>query len=267
MKDVMDLELLQKKFARMGARVKISEAGDRWRNPAGLDIKRDSHGEFFDLRVGRDEPVSYEVADLRPELRHLLLLARRGEQKEKFLCGHDERHWFGCAVPGARVSGVRDAFEALQPLAVRRRAAALRTRERFSRRNRVFVRQGEWFFLPAPAWFRVDERVVLTNEPISRGRGSKPHVCQQLVRTGGELVWVCRHYRNGVSAEQYERILRSLPGASRWGWVSMRRNPAVYARGTVRHRDHKTVVLDGWHSVLMNRENEAPFVTPIYFLD
>lgn len=263
----MDFELLQKKFARMGARVRVSEAGVRWNERAGLDIKRDARGEFFDLRVGRDEPVSYEVADLRPDLRHLLLLARRGEQKEKFLCGHDERHWFVCAVPGASVSGVRDAFEALQPLPARSRAAALRPKERFSRRNRVFVRQGEWFFLPAPPWLRVDERIVLTNEPLRRGRGSKPHVCQNLVRTGGELVWVCRAYPNGVTEAQYRRLLVNDPWARRWSWVSMRRNPSVYARGTVRHSDHKTVVLDGWHRVLMNTENEAPFITPIYFLD
>jgi hypothetical protein len=32
-------------------------------------------------------------------MRHLLLMARSWT-KDKFLCGHDERHWFVCAVPG-----------------------------------------------------------------------------------------------------------------------------------------------------------------------
>ena len=37
----------------------------------------------------------------------------------------------------------------------------------------------------------------------------------------------------------------------------MRRNAGVYVRGKVRHADHKTIVLHGWHRVLMNTEGEA----------
>jgi hypothetical protein len=35
-------------------------------------------------------------------------------------------------------------------------------------------------------------------------------------------------------------------------WRVMRRNPKVFVRGTVRHADHKTVLLDGWHEVFSN---------------
>jgi len=41
----------------------------------------------------------------------------------KFLCGHDERHWFVAAVPGRGVSNVRTAMEALKPAAVRLESA------------------------------------------------------------------------------------------------------------------------------------------------
>jgi hypothetical protein len=41
----------------------------------------------------------------------------------------------------------------------------------------------------------------------------------------------------------------------------------VYARGRVSHRDHKTVVLAGWHRVLMNTEAGAPGAPSVTFLD
>jgi hypothetical protein len=47
----------------------------------------------------------------------------------------------------------------------------------------------------------------------------------------------------------------------------MRRNPTVYVRGRVRHVDHKTVVLDGWHQVLSNTENLSYAMRNIAFLD
>ena len=118
----MDTGLLVEKFARMGARLEMREVSNdlrrRFQGP-GIDIGVDGLGEFFDIRLTRDERVEYEVVDLRPEMRHLLLLGRREGKKEKYLCGHDERHWFVCAVPGASVSGVETALAALQPLRVR----------------------------------------------------------------------------------------------------------------------------------------------------
>lgn len=241
----------------------------RWSpQPPGIDIGTDGKGEFFDIRVGRDERVEYEVLDLRPDVRHLLLLGRREGAKEKFLCGHDERHWFVCAVPRMHVSSVATAFEALQPPVVRWAVIAnlRRQKDRFSRRNEAFVRQGEWFFVPEPR-LNVPEWLVCRNEPLSRGGGSKPHTCQFAYRFGGELVWVCPRHPNGVLPSQYERIVKGNPKAARWGWRQFRRNPAVYVRGRVWHKDHKTVVLDGWHRVAMNTEQEAPFAPRVAFLD
>jgi hypothetical protein len=264
----MDIGLLEKKFERMGARLKFREVnGGRWQS-SGIDIGNDRRGEFFEVRLLPDERVEYEVVDLRAEARHLLLLARRAESKEKFLCGHDERHWFVCAVPGKSVAGVSTAMRALQPPLVRR-ATYLnlrRDKNRFRRRNDAFVRQGEWFFVPAPE-IPLAQGGVLRNEPLRRGAGSKPHVCQYAFRSGGLTVMVCRHHPTGLSMEDYRRLLVENPKAKGWGWQPMVRDPQLYVRGSVRHKDHRTVVLDGWHRVAMNTEREAPWARQVVFLD
>lgn len=264
----MDIKLLQKHFGRMGARVKVSEASvDRWRrNNAGIDIGSDTKGEYFDIRVSPQDRTDYHVLNLRPEQRHLLLISE--PRKEKFLCGFDERHWFVCAVPGSGVTNVRDAMEALQPAEVRWAANRLvkRTKDRLRRRNEAFVRQGEWFFIP-DLWLNVNPLLVFRNEPLSRGAGSKPHMCQYLYRINGEAVMVCDRYPRGVSREKYGRIVQSTPKAAGWNWREMRRNASVFARGRVWHPDHKTIVLDDWHRVLMNTENQAPGRGSVVFLD
>jgi hypothetical protein len=268
----MGNQLIERHFGALGARVKMTllNAPNR-RFPAGIDIGEDRKGEFFDIRVASDDDVSYEVIDLRQNMRHLLLLARRDSGKEKYLCGHDERHWFVCAVPGRSVTNVVTAMEALQPAFVRHQIekTVKRAKTRFDRRNEAFVRQGEWFFVPFP---EVDFKSsflnqIHKNEPITRGFGSKPHVCEQVFRSKGEAVMVCTKYPTGVSRKRYEDILKSNPKASRWNWRMMQINAAVYARGTVRHRDHKTIHLDGWHQIFMNTENEAPGKQNVVFLD
>src|SRR6185369_9597442 len=188
----MDTELLSKKFGQMGARVKVEPfvSNIYSRDPGGIDIKADANGEYFDIRVEANDKVDYEVIDTRPDLRHLLLMARRERSKQKFLCGHDERHWFVCAVPGDSVSNVVNALEALQPrevkAAVNRRVK--RVKNRLRRKNKAFVRQGEWFFVRVDSLV-VDQKLVVRNEPLSRGGGSKAHMCQYMYRTGGVQVW------------------------------------------------------------------------------
>lgn len=263
----METQLLETMFRRMGARLKISEAVARL-HPAGIDIRSDRRGEYFDIRVETSDRVEYQVVDIQPHLRHLLLMSRRENGKQKFLCGHDERHWFVCAVPGDSVTNVVNAMEALQPPEVRGVVSqkVKRHKNRFRRRNEAFVRQGEWFFIPAPALV-VNQKLVLKNEPISRGGGSKSHMCQFLYRTGGEVVYVCRRYPEGLAATGYAWLLDSNPDAKNWGWRAMRRNATVYVCGRVSHPDHKTVVLEGWHRVLMNTESQAPGARAVVFLD
>ena len=80
------------------------------------------------------------MVDVDRRGRHLLLLVRDGGEKSKFLCGHDERHWFVAAVPeDARgVAGVATAKVALQPEDVRAAVDRQRPKDQFRRRNAAF---------------------------------------------------------------------------------------------------------------------------------
>lgn len=258
----MSTEMLERRFAAIGARVQLSGDG---RGEPRIDVRSDRRGEFFDIRfAGRGNTVDLEVVDVARAERHLLLLARDGEEKSKFLCGHDERHWFVAAVPeSARgVTGVRAAKAALQPPLVREAIERVRPKDAFRRRSPAYVRQGEWFFVPAP---QVEPPVtlVLFDEPLSRGNG-KAHVMQFAYRRGGEVVWVSRRYPRGISDAQYRR----LEDEERRGpWSRMVRDAEVFAKGAIRHPDHATVVLRGWHRVAMNTEQAARAMRHVAFLD
>ena len=262
----METQLLETMFERMGARVNVRYVWPS--SQRGVNIRTDKRGEYFDIGVARDEPADYQVIDVRPEARHLLLMARTNGGKQKFLCGHDERHWFVCAVPGDSVSNVKAAMEALQPPEVRRsiRRRLKRIKNRLNRRNEAFVRQGEWFFIPVPNLV-VNEKLIVKNEPLSRGWGSKPHTCQYMYRDGGTLVYVSRRRPNGVTVDVYRRLLLTNPDARSWKWTTRMREPVVYVRGRVSHSDHKTVVLNDWHRVVMNTERLAPGAQSVVFLD
>jgi hypothetical protein len=271
---------IESKFAAMGARLKVREIASRWRQgdrswiepkDFAMDLRRDSNGQFFELRVPTHLSESLDVAVMQaePKQRHLLLAVRQvgtDAKLDRFLCGHDEREWFVAAVPGG-ASSVRQAMDVLQPQDVR--AALTRnhvsSRKRYARKNRAFRRQGEWFFVPEPS-FVVDEKLILRNEPLRRGAG-KPHLVEELFRSGGETVHVCRRHPNGVTPDEYRSILRRNPDAARWGWQVMRRNPGVYARGTVRHSDHATITLPFWHRVIMNTETQSRTMANVAFLD
>src|SRR5437762_2576355 len=246
----MNAKHIESRFTAMGARLKVSEIASRWQmgnrqwiDPVNyaVDIRRDRDGEFFELRVPThlSETVEATVLQSEPRQRHLLLLIRKTDEKpqlDRFLCGHDERNGFVAAVPGG-ASSVRQAMDALQPKDVRDALARDRvsSRKRYERKNRAFRRQGEWFFVSEPSLV-VDDKLVLRNEPLRRGAG-KPHVVEQLFRTGGEIVHVCSRHPNGLSPAEYKGVLKANPSAARWGWRIMTRNPGVYARGAVSHAD------------------------------
>ncbi|APW63853.1 hypothetical protein [Paludisphaera borealis] len=269
----MDTTDLLMKFARIGARLKVADRPSRrFRAASGvitLDVRADRNGEFFEVVSPGGAAPEVAVLDVRPADRHLLLLVREGGEKHKFLCGHDERHWFVAAVPeSAPVGTVRQAKEALKPAEVQvaQSHLGLRAEARNRRKNAAYRRQGEWFFLPVPG-FAVDEGLVLRNEPLRRGNGGKPHWVEFCYRTGGETVYVCSRHPNGVTPSQHEKIIAGNPKAKGWGWQVMRRNPGVYVRGGVRHADHKTIVLHGWHRVLMNTEDQSRAMRNVAFLD
>jgi hypothetical protein len=271
---------IESKFAGMGARLKVREVPSRWRQGTrwridptdiAIDIQRDGSGEFFELRVPThlSEVLKVMVMQVMPKERHLLLgvtWVGENQQFDRFLCGHDEREWFVAAVPGG-ASSVRQAMDALQPAGVRDALARnhVSSRKRYERKNRAFRRQGEWFFVPEPK-LSVDSKLVLRNEPLRRGSG-KPHLVEQLFRTGGERVYVCFKYPNGITEQAYRGILKANPKAAGWRWQMMSRNPGVYALGAVRHSDHATITLPFWHRVIMNTETQSRAMRNVAFLD
>lgn len=277
---------LVKRFEEMGARVKITTAPpsrfgrrvttiqpQRFGVPR-LDVRSDKNGEYFDVQFpANTEPAQVDVVDIKPDDRHLLLLVKtedeRGQiNKSKFLCGHDERHWFVAAIPEAvrGVGDVRRAKEALQPPAVKELLAqsGLKPSEQLKRKNEVYFRQGEWFFIPVES-LDVKDDLIRKNEPLTRGRGSKPHTMEFCFRSGGESVYVNRQHPTGISVKAYQALSdkeRKAPG-----WRVMARDANVYAKGKISHADHATIVLPTWCRVLMNRESEAQAMRHVAFLD
>ena len=262
---------LERPFLKMGARVKFGwPEPQRWTrvvSPFALDVRRDREGEYF--LVSKLEDVSVEVLEVQPRDRHLVLLARVPESsgkvtKSRFLLGHDERHWFVAAIPEqSPVSTVAAAKQALKPEMVLMEEQRVRTKLRHRRINKVRVRQGEWFFVPKDL-ARVEPVRIHKNEPLRRG-GGKPHVCQELYREGGVMVYVSRLNPNGLTQAEFDRL--SEKDKKMFLWNRMVRDPHVFVRGTVRHPDHKTIVLDGWHEAFMNTESKAAAMRNVAFLD
>jgi hypothetical protein len=270
----MDFTALQKKFHRIGARLRAGDLGTQTfeKGTAVLNVlKDDDGGEVFHVFFDPQDAPGISVLDMQPRDRHLLLMTRNAEgEKRKFLCGHDERHWFIAAIPElAPVGNVRQAKEALKPPEVQARQVGLNSKERSRRKNAAYVRQGEWFFVPAEIG-EPDPLLVLRDEPLVRGRG-KPHVAEFCFRLGGETVYVCAKYPNGVDGIEYARIRKmereAKPVDRASGWRVMRREAQVYVRGRVKHPDHRTVYLSGWHRVHPNTERNARAMRHVAFLD
>lgn len=243
---------LRSSFRAIGACVHaVPLSAQRFGSGGGRRI--DVSGDTFQLMLPVDTRAV--VLDCRKPDRHLVLsLQDAGAAPQRFLCGFDERHWFAAAVTGQTVS---TAKESLMPVVVREavRRAGLRHDERYRRHTKAFIRQGEWFFVPDHS-VEVDPLTIHRSEPLIRPGGGMAHVVDELARGRGEMVWHHpRHAANGVTEAQFRRLsdwTRSEKGWSRrtriTGAVS------VYARGAVRHPDHATIHLLGWHRVHINGE-------------
>jgi len=255
----MGTEVLERRFAAIGARLNV--VGPQVGAP-----RIDVGSGVFDIRfAGSGRQVELEVVDVDRADRHLLLLIRDGDEKSKFLCGHDERHWFVAAVPeDARgVTGVAAAKVALQPELVRAAVGRARPKHPLRRRNSAYVRQGEWFFVPAPE-LDPPAALVLRNEPLSRGRG-QAHMIELAYRRGGQVVWVNRRHPSGISEARYSRLTEKE--RRNGAWTRFVRDPELHATGAIRHPDHATIVLRGWHRVAMNTEQGARAMRHVAFLD
>lgn len=253
------------KFEEIGSRLTIEtrEMGGwtRLRRPLSIDVRKDKKGEYFWIR--RNPDVELEVLQADAKDRHLVLFARTGDgNKLRYLCGHDERHWFVSQVPEA-VTTVRDAKAALRPNELR--GVSLPRKQRGKRKTDAFVRQGEWFFVPAPEL--EPDGAILRNEPLQRNAGSKPHVVDECYRIGGEVVYVgSRFGGSGVTLSQAEFEVLSEEERRGKSWTRRVSGAEVYVRGKVRHDDHATIELDGWHRVLINGEGLTRSET-VAFLD
>lgn len=298
--DHINHENLKREFARIGARLetytrkarKFRNGWDRryrkaklqWGSvlPFSADVETDRRGEHFAITLGdnrkaidsgRDGALlqNVQVLDVQPRDRHLVLQVTTQQGREtwtdKMLMGHDERHWFVAGVDPTVTTG-QQAKESLKPPEVqqrqRQRQQRVKRSRRNQRRNRTFIRQGEWFFLPAPEFEPGRFAIISRKEPLRRG-GGKPHVAEECCRAGGESVMVNSSYAvNGITMCQYNRLINENPKARKSFWRVMSRNATVYVRGRIRHPDHKTLKLQGWHRVVANNE---PKLRTIAFLD
>jgi len=246
----MENETLEKHVESIGARVKFRSLGrgrqerDLPSTAVRIDVLSDKRGEYFDIAQGTGAP-KFEVLQIKPKEQHLLLYSRDGQ---RFLLGFDERHWFAAGIKDS-VSTIRDAKFSLLPTPISEQVRGLSSRKIDNRKNDVFKRQGEWFFVPTDR--EVPDNLILKDEPLQRAVGSKPHICQELYREGGELVYL--RYGHIYTEDEWQERAKTDPNFAA-AYRTMMRNPDVYVRGYVRHSDHATIHLLGWHRVYINEE-------------
>lgn len=243
------------KFQKIGARATIrhmtTDVFRRLRTPFVIDVRRNHEGEYFDILKTRS--VVVRVLDSRVRHCRLVLSASNGTEMDRFLCGHDERHWFVAGLPeDAEVGSVEKALEALKPEMVK--VLEGRKTSKHRRKADVYLRQGEWFFVPCPH-ASIDPGRVQRRRPLVRGPGSKPHICE-LMYLDGEREYECDRYPKLAFFEsEYKDILKTRRKAKQWGWRPLPYQPDIYARGSVSHPDHATIYLDCWHRVELNLES------------
>ena len=184
-----------------------------------IDVRQNGDREAYHLKYPTGDTVLVEALDVKPKQRHLVMdvMGWRLPISGRYLCGHDEQHWFVALLPfERRTATVRGAMEALKPAIVLREQKRKGVKHRRHRRETAaYVRQGEWFFLPRPN-MHVGELAV-RNGQLVRGSG-KPH----------RVEWL---YRPTDRDE-------------------------TFVRGAVSHPDHKTIYLQVWHRVVQNNEAE-----------
>src|SRR5207244_13625287 len=99
------MNVLERAFARMGARVEFAQVNRRSRfsgriasEDLALDVRRDQHGEYFLICRAPASTTEWVVLDVQPIDRHLLLVSRDGRENERFLRCDDERGWLVACI-------------------------------------------------------------------------------------------------------------------------------------------------------------------------
>ena len=209
---------IQKAFEQIGAEAATMTRGHRFE----IDVRKLDGREQFALTYPLSDHVTTEVMDVHPKLRHLVLDVSGWHLPigGRFLCGHDERHWFVASLPfDRRSTTVKGAMEVLKPDIVRREQRRKGvTHRRHRRKTAAYVRQGEWFFLPRPK-MHVGELATRNGRLVRQG-GGKPHRAQWIYQPPGR--------------------------------------DETFVRGAVSHPDHATLYLQEWHRVVQNNETPPP---------
>jgi hypothetical protein len=185
--------------------------------------------------------------------RHLVLSASQGSIEDRFLCGHDEQHWFVAGLPDETAANIQAPMEALKPVLV----TTLERRKpgKHRRKSDVHSRQGEWFFVPCPH-ASIDPARVEQDGVLIRGAESQPHVCEFMYRDG-EREHECKRYPKLAFFEsEYLEILKTRRKARQWGWRPLPYHPDIYVRGSISHPDHAALRLECWHRAELNLESQ-----------
>lgn len=253
-------------FERMGARLEIRPVprlgGDK---TFDVNVRADrkwatSRDETFLIRVTTQAPP-FQLLDVDVRNRHLVLyagaqtrdhVAKRQIGAERFLCGHDERHWFVAAI-SEPVNRVEAAKRSLLPRALR--DIGISNGDLNLRHTKHFKRQGEWFFVPVTdvqTLDRIGGSPIHRSEPIFRPGGGKRHLVSELVRFGGQEVVI---YRNTeYTPGEWAHLVRENPTMAKARHERRTKDPEVYCRGKIRHGDHETLMLETWHRLYVNGE-------------
>lgn len=253
----MERKNLQKTFEKIGARItirrgsSISPIWSRSRSPVRLNVTTDRQGEHFTLTVSpeiNESEIVIQVLDYDSKLRQMLLFVKAPEMEgERLLVGRDEMHWFVAGISTAKT--IKEAFNSLRPEAVTvaMQKMGVKNKDWKKRKTKGFVRQGEWFFVPVN--FQEDKTTIIhKNEPINRS-GGKPHYVEEIVRFGGQVI-----YQRGIDEIISRSAWEKLPQDKKIGFVQRVSGARVFGRGKVKHPDHHTINLVGWHEIHLSTE-------------
>ena len=230
----MGTEVLERRFAAIGARVKVD--GRAKAGATRIDVRWIDRASLRLRFAGATTSAGRHRGGPRRPL--LLLLVRDGGEKGKFLCGYDERHWFVAAIPeGGAASAASTSAKACAAAGGGPRRPLTGCGQGSPPAAQCGVRPAGRVVLPAGASLASRSTSVRRDEPLSRGRG-KVHVLALAFRRGGETVFVNAAHPSGITEASYER----LSAEQRRGLARMVRDPELYAKGAVRHPDHNTIV-------------------------
>ncbi|MGQ0703590.1 MAG: hypothetical protein ACT4PM_10705 [Gemmatimonadales bacterium] len=218
----MSWEAVERRFRETGVPLRLVE-GPWFRIEVGRGLARErARAERIELAPGDAE---VQVLDTDRERQQVLLLVTdtdgwRKPLKRKILCGRDERFLFVVTVPNPFGMAVNSVAAAHEAL----KPAEIREAGERGR----WLRQGEWFFVPYP-WIPLDSTGARKRVRLGL---PNPHVVQYLWGNPSDL---------GGGFGSWRREIRP-----------------VFARGFVRHRDHKPLHLRVWHRVYRNSAGQAP---------